>query len=98
MNSRTKSLVRGSISTLVDAGAVSKKEFEELARIIDGGGGPALLTRAETARILNISTRSVIRLMGSGILPTVRTTPRSVRIPAESVFEFSRTGMKGGAR
>jgi excisionase family DNA binding protein len=96
MNPKTKNLVRDAIGLLAQAGAVTQKEFNYLTERMEGAC-PVLMTRAEAASTLNISSRTVMRLMKSGILPTVKTTSTAVRIPRESVMAFAQTGIKGGA-
>lgn len=97
MNPKTKNLVRGAINLLAQAGALSQQEFNNLTETMNGAASPVLMTRAEAASTLNISSRTVMRLMKRGILPTIKTTPTSVRIPRQSVIEFAQTGIKGGA-
>ena len=97
MNPKTMNLVRGAINLLAQAGALSQQEFNNLTETMNGAARPLLMTRAEAACILNISTRTIMRLMKSGILPTIKTTSTSVRIPRASVLEFAKTGMIGGA-
>ena len=85
------------VSVLAQVRDLSQEEFDDFPKGMEEAASPVLMTRAEAASILNVSTRTVMRLMKSGILPTVKTTPTSVRIPRESVLAFAKTGMIGGA-
>lgn len=49
---------------------------------------PVLLTVADVARALNLGTRTVYRLIEAGQLPTVRVSPRGVRIHPSDLAAF----------
>ena len=57
---------------------------------IEGVG--RLLTYSEAAGALGTSASTVSRLVRSGVLGSIRSGPRSVKVPARAVEEFISTG------
>jgi excisionase family DNA binding protein len=57
----------------------------------------ALLTREETARLLNVGARTVDGWVRAGRLPVVRFTPRLVRFRRADLDRFVTQHREGGA-
>lgn len=76
MNVTEQKIVIKALRPFIDAGLLSKEAWRELqGKITDGSGRPArpdLITRAEAAKLLQVTSRSVINWQHEGKLQAVR--------------------------
>ncbi len=55
-------------------------------------GGGRMLSYSEVAGVLGVSTSTISRMVTSGVLPSVRSGRRSVRIAPDALERFVRRG------
>lgn len=94
ISNKTIEILRGFSTSLVNAGIVPKEEMNNLWAIAKKSQDARqaepliLVSRAKAAKILNISARSLDRLIKQGALPCVRVGKRAVRLDQRKIELF----------
>jgi len=94
ISNKTIELLRGFSTSLVSAGIIQQEELTQLwsiAKKSQDAHPPEpliLVSRAKAAKMLNISARSLDRLIKQGALPCVRVGKRAVRIEQRKIELF----------
>jgi hypothetical protein len=94
---RISRLIRSAVGPLIEAGAVKKSEIDEAMELLETGAckkqapPTTCISRASTAKMLDISTRSLDRLAASGELKPRRVgRRRQVYLEADIVAYLNR--------
>ena len=96
MRNETKTQVIDFIGFLENSGKISEKEHKRLRTALESEqiqqekakATPTVLTRAEVAKMLKVSTRTIDRMCQTGEIPFWNLGPRYIRFNLKDVLEI----------